>query len=431
MANTTLTADIIAKEALAILENELGWIKRLHRAHESEFDQKVNGYKVGDTISIRRPEDGQVRTGATLSTTDVIEGKTTLTIDQQIGSDFQFTSTDLTLKIEDLSERVIKPRMSNIINYMANDVLTQMYRGIYNWVGTPGELVNSFPDFAKAPERLDIMAVPANDRVSVLSPSDNWALIGAQSGMYIQGAANDAYRDGSLGRLGGWLARKVGKLGHDVIDLLDHLDRVRAARHALVKRHLARVVDDLEHRRRVDEVGRRVGVGHTGLIGRRPALAHLANCAFGHVDHIAGLHLATHVVGKRLVALAPRFERLLKRPSAGAGGHADDIGRCRASASQRTPDVVDGINGAARRTRNLAGLADGAGRAGGQRAATHEHHSCISHHADRVLGQSLLEPIRTAVTLGEVLADCVGSSFINRFGCLVLRAAKRAVQFRC
>jgi len=203
MANTTLTADIIAKEALAILENELGWIKRLHRAHESEFDQKVNGYKVGDTISIRRPEDGQVRTGATLSTTDVIEGKTTLTIDQQIGSDFQFTSTDLTLKIEDLSERVIKPRMSNIINYMANDVLTQMYRGIYNWVGTPGELVNSFPDFAKAPERLDIMAVPANDRVSVLSPSDNWALIGAQSGMYIQGAANDAYRDGSLGRLGG------------------------------------------------------------------------------------------------------------------------------------------------------------------------------------------------------------------------------------
>lgn len=203
MANTTLTADIIAKEGLSILENELGWIKRLYRAHESEFDQKVNGYKAGDTVSIRRPEDGQVRTGATLSTTDVVEGKTTLTIDQQIGSDFQFTSTDLTLRVEDLSERVIKPRMSNIINYMANDVLTQMYRGIYNWVGAPGELVNSFSDFAKAPERLDIMAVPSNDRVSVLSPSDNWALIGAQSGMYIQGAANTAYRDGSLGKLGG------------------------------------------------------------------------------------------------------------------------------------------------------------------------------------------------------------------------------------
>jgi hypothetical protein len=203
MANTTLTADIIAKEALSILDNELGWLKKLHRAHEEEFSQSVNGYKVGDTISIRRPDDGQVRTGATLSATDVIEGKVTLTIDQQIGSDFQFTSTDLTLKISDLSERVIKPRMTNIINYMASDVLTQMYRGTYNWVGTPGQVVNSFSDFSKAPERLDEMAVPMSGRCSVLSPSDHWGMLGSQTALYIQGAANEAYRKGNLGEIGG------------------------------------------------------------------------------------------------------------------------------------------------------------------------------------------------------------------------------------
>lgn len=204
MANTTLTADIIAKEALAILDNELGWLTKIHRAYEDEFDQKVNGYKVGDTISIRRPEDGQVRTGATLSTTDVIEGKVQLTIDQQVGSDFQFSSTDLTLKIDDLSERVIRPRMINIINYVAADVLTQMYRGVYNWVGTPGQTINSFADFAKAPERLDEMSVPVEDRCAILSPADHWAMVGAATALSnVGGAENSAYRKGLIGELGG------------------------------------------------------------------------------------------------------------------------------------------------------------------------------------------------------------------------------------
>lgn len=204
MSNTTLTADIIAKEALAILDNELGWLTKIHRAYEDEYDKNVNGYKVGDTISIRRPDDGQVRTGATLSTTDVIEGKVTLTIDQQIGSDFQFSSTDLTLKINDLSERVIKPRMVNIINYVANDVLTTMYKGIPNWVGTPGQRINSFTDFALAPERLDEMSVPVSDRCAVLSPNDHWGMVGSATLLAnVGGAEASAYRKGRLGEIGG------------------------------------------------------------------------------------------------------------------------------------------------------------------------------------------------------------------------------------
>ena len=203
MADTTLTADVIAKEALTILDNELGWLKKLHRAHEEEFSNSVNGYKVGETISIRRPADFTVRTGASTSVQDVIEGKVTLTIDTQIGVDFDFSSTDLTLKIEDLSERVMKPAMTNIINHMANDVAVTMYRGFYNWVGTPGQTVNSYADFSKAPERLDLMAVPMADRCALLSPADHWGMLGSQTALYINGAANEAYRDGSLGRIAG------------------------------------------------------------------------------------------------------------------------------------------------------------------------------------------------------------------------------------
>lgn len=203
MDNKSLTADIIAKEALVILENDLSVFKTMHRAHEEEFASKVNGYKIGDTISIRRPADFTVRNGATLSTQDVIEGKTTLTIDQQKGVDFQFTSTELTMKIEDLSERVIKPAMSNLMNAITADVMTEMYKGIPNWVGTAGTRLTSFAGYANAAERLDEMAVPQDDRTSVLCPNDFWGLVGAQTALYIQDVAKGSYRSGELGMLGG------------------------------------------------------------------------------------------------------------------------------------------------------------------------------------------------------------------------------------
>lgn len=202
MANTTLTADVVAKEALAVLDNELGWLNKLHRAHESEFSETVNGYKKGASIRIRRPADFIIRTGATMSVQDVIEGYTTLTVDQQIGVDFQFSSTDLTLSIDKLSERVIKPAVTTIVNEMARDVAKKMYQGTYNWAGTPGQTINSFADFAKGPERLDEMAVPTSDRCAILSPADHWAMVGAATALSnVGGAESSAYRKGRLGEI--------------------------------------------------------------------------------------------------------------------------------------------------------------------------------------------------------------------------------------
>lgn len=208
MSNTTLTADIVAKEALLILENELGFMKTIHRAHEDEFGKEVNGYKPGATIRIRRPADFTVRSGAVMDVQDVIEGRLTMTVDKQVGVDFQFTSADLTLSISDLSERVIKPAMSSIVNHVAADVLDTFYKGVYNWVGTPtvagtGVGINSYADFYKGVQRMNEMAIPTSDRACVLSPEDEGALLGSQTAMYIQGAANDAYRNGQLGMIAG------------------------------------------------------------------------------------------------------------------------------------------------------------------------------------------------------------------------------------
>lgn len=202
MADTILTADIIAKEALMILNNELGFLDTFHRAHESEYDKTVNGYKIGSTISINRPADFTVRSGKVASNQDVIEGKVTLTVDQQKGVDFNFDSQQLTLDISELSTRVIRPAMINIINDIAQDTLSQFYKGVYNWVGTPGQTVNSFADYAKAPERLDELATPQDMRTSVMSPPDYWGFVGSQTTLLNNGIVGDAVRRGTLGLIG-------------------------------------------------------------------------------------------------------------------------------------------------------------------------------------------------------------------------------------
>lgn len=201
MANTTLTADIIAKEALTILDNELVMAKQVFRGYENEFDKKVNGYEVGETISIRRPTDFTVTDGATMNVQNVTEGKTTITVDQRKHVAFEFTSQDLTLKISELSERIIKPAMIQLANQIDAD-LHALYKYVPNWVGTPGQTVNSFADFAKAPERMDEYAIPM-ERSAVLSPADHWGLLGSQTALYMQDVAKSAYRKGSLGEIGG------------------------------------------------------------------------------------------------------------------------------------------------------------------------------------------------------------------------------------
>lgn len=204
MANSIAKqVSVFAKESLKILENTLVMTKKVYVDYDQEFSQTINGYKKGDTISIKRPADFTVRSGATRSVQDVVEGSTTLQVSNQIGVDVNFTSKELTLDIDEsgVRERVLKPAMIQLANNI-DVTLMNLYKDVPNWVGTPGQVVNSFADFSVAPQRLDEFAVDG-DRTGVLSPADYWGMLGSQTALYINQPANDAYRMARLGMIGG------------------------------------------------------------------------------------------------------------------------------------------------------------------------------------------------------------------------------------
>ena len=196
MANTVITPSIIAKVALAQLENNLVFGRSVYRDYDREFN------KVGDTISIRRPVNFTAQDGAVAVTQDVTEGKLSLTLDKRKHVSWLFNTQDLTLSIEKYNERYIQPALIALANQIDFDGL-QLYKKVWNWVGTPGTTLASYAGFAKAPLRLDEMAVPQDMRKAVLNPNDKWGLLGSQTSLYVQDAARDAYRRGDLGDIGG------------------------------------------------------------------------------------------------------------------------------------------------------------------------------------------------------------------------------------
>jgi hypothetical protein len=210
MANTVLNPSIVAKAAVRILDNELVMARQVWRAFEPEFAKKINGYEAGDTISIRKPNQFAVRTGAVVAPVggqDVTEGKLTMVVGSQKGVDFKFSSTELTLKIEQLADRVIRPAMVQLANAVDQDLMA-LYKDVYNWVTPQSPLgatasIKAFSDFRPAPERLDNGSVPQNDRSAVFSPTDFWGVAQSQTALFMQQIGTEAYRRGEIGQMGG------------------------------------------------------------------------------------------------------------------------------------------------------------------------------------------------------------------------------------
>lgn len=200
--NTIITNSMIANEALMQVENNLVLGNLVNRDYEKEFRKETNGYKPGNTVSIRRPPKYTLRTGASMAVQDSQEGTVPLVVSTQIGVDLGgWTSADRTLKMSNFADRFLKSACMTIAQGV-DAAVAGLYKDVWNWVGTPGTQLTTFAGFAKAPQRLDEMAVMQGDRSAILSPADQWGMIGSVSQMYNNDSAKTALQKARLPMLG-------------------------------------------------------------------------------------------------------------------------------------------------------------------------------------------------------------------------------------
>ena len=196
MPATLVTPSMIAKEALMQLENNCVLANRVHREYRKEF---TGGQ--GSTVAIRRPVKFNVSNGATAVVQDTEEKTTNIVVDQRRHVAWDFTTEQLTLSIEEYSERYIKPA----VIALANDVdvsIANLYNTVWNQVGTIGTTPANYAAIAAAAQRLDEMAVESSPRSMVVNPAAAYAVAGNQATLEAVGdVRKTAYEESMVGRV--------------------------------------------------------------------------------------------------------------------------------------------------------------------------------------------------------------------------------------
>ena len=196
MSNTLITPAIIAQEALFQLENNTVLGDKVHRQYRHEF------VKIGDSVTIRRPVQFVVSDGATRVNQDVIEPTTTITIDERKHVSWLFSTQDLTLTIEEYSERYIKPAMIQLANQVDTDLALVGAQQFFNFTGTPGTTPSAFADLAAVAQKMDEFAVPDDyNRCLTLNPAARWSIADGLGAVFNAEITGDTVRKGRLGEI--------------------------------------------------------------------------------------------------------------------------------------------------------------------------------------------------------------------------------------
>lgn len=198
MANELLTTDLIAKELLLQVKNNLVMARLVHTDYEETFQQE------GDTIRVRRPVRYTTRRVITANPQDTKEGNVEIKMNRIAGVDMRFSSIERTLNISEFSKRYVMAAASEIAHTIDSDI-HELYKKVANWAWRKTNLsatdrIASFDDYSVGPQRLDENGVATDMRRGVLSPADYWGIAGSLTSLQADRKAIAALETAKIGR---------------------------------------------------------------------------------------------------------------------------------------------------------------------------------------------------------------------------------------
>lgn len=204
MANTFLTPDMIATEALVLLQSNLIATRLFSRRYEADLNPAM---KVGDRVRIRRRSQGVVDeyNGTSITIRDVQETNTTLILEKHFDASIKITDKERTLNIVDFSEQVLAPRMVEMGERIDSYALGKL-KDIPNPAGpseaAPAALPASIGDMANVEKTINDLKVPTVPRYQVASTTYKATLLGVTSFVEVdKSGASDALRAAEIGRI--------------------------------------------------------------------------------------------------------------------------------------------------------------------------------------------------------------------------------------
>lgn len=201
MPNTLLTPTEITREALYVLHNNMALAKHANRSYDDRFAR--DGAKIGSTLQVRKPAEFTVGTGADITSTiqDYVEQKEDLVVSTQKNVAITFSSSELTLSVQDFSERILGPAMARLASDVDNVGCQTVITSAYNEVGTPGTTPGTSKVWLDAGAVLDSYTAPRDKgrRVAVLNPQANADTVEGLKGLFSDSSTiNKQFKSGMM-----------------------------------------------------------------------------------------------------------------------------------------------------------------------------------------------------------------------------------------
>ncbi|MBV6340453.1 P22 phage major capsid protein family protein [Candidatus Magnetobacterium casense] len=204
MANTwkTLSDGDLVKKSLSSFTNKLKFLKTINTTYEK--DVKNSERKNGGVILIKNPNEFTVRSGAVMSVNDVAETTQSLSVLTERGVDLEVSSIDHSMSVEQFETNIIEPAMTKLASYVEYDVLSNVYKDVFNLTGTPATTPASLVAVLNANARLSQELAPTNDRHLLM---DSLAMAATVNGVgaYFHKASEleRAFAEGYIGEAAG------------------------------------------------------------------------------------------------------------------------------------------------------------------------------------------------------------------------------------
>lgn len=190
MSNTLLTSSILAKETLAVIENNCAFGGMVNRDYEAVQKASMqDGYEPGATINIRKPSRYTYRSGRVASPQASVDGSVPLTLSQG-GADLNFNLFERTLQITDRRiQKKINAAAATIVNEIDRVGLLLAKSAVYNCLNPAGALPATQAEAVGAitaiNRRLDEMGAPRdNMRGLIMSPGFNASAVSGFAGLF-------------------------------------------------------------------------------------------------------------------------------------------------------------------------------------------------------------------------------------------------------
>ena len=220
MANTFLTVQEIARQALPLLHDNLVFPALTYKDYSNEFQAK------GDTIQVRKPAKFVANEfNGSIATQDTTEGNVLVTLDKIADVSTVLTAKEMALNIEDFTAQILQPAMMAIAEKINKDGLA-LYKDITNATGTAGTTPSTLADIAAGAKVLNQNKAPMEGRSAVWDAEALAAFQTLDAVVHAdKSGTTAALREGSIGRLLGvdnYMSQAVANDGEFTANLMFH-----------------------------------------------------------------------------------------------------------------------------------------------------------------------------------------------------------------